>query len=57
MAIASTVSYQSDFVSERVSGVMMDPDTRMVYVAVDVNKNRYYNRTVHLPGEKPAPDN
>jgi hypothetical protein len=29
----------------------------MIYVALDINKNKYHNRTVYSPGSLPPNDN
>ena len=37
--------------------VKIDPLNKMIYVALEINKNKYNNRTVYLPGELPPIDN
>lgn len=42
---------------ERSVGVKVDLRNEMVYLAVEINKNIYNNRTVYNPGALPPKDN
>jgi hypothetical protein len=37
--------------------VIMDIDNRRVYLAIEINKNRYHDQTVYTPGAQPGVDN
>lgn len=36
-----------DTVMEQPRGVKVDPDNEMIYLAVEINKNKYHERTVY----------
>ena len=36
---------------------MVDIDNKRLYVAIEINKNLYNNRTVYAPGDLPPSDN
>lgn len=42
---------------EQVRGIHADPDNDMIYLAVEINKNKYHNRTVYDAGSDPGFDN
>lgn len=52
-------NYRSDYesVNERVRGVHLDAQTDRVFVALDINVNKYLNNTVYKGGEKPQKNN
>ena len=37
--------------------IFMDVENRRVYLAIEVNKNRYNEMTVYAPGAQPGVDN
>lgn len=43
--------------SERALAVYVDIANERIYAVVDININRYYERTVYAPGEDPGQDN
>ncbi len=51
-----TVSEDPDTM-EMARGVHIDPTNDMMYAAVEINKNKYHNRTVYEPGAKPPEEN
>jgi hypothetical protein len=48
---------EDPLVMETARGVEIDLDNRMVYIAVQINKQEYHNRTVYKPGKEPGEDN
>lgn len=42
---------------EATSGVKIDTDNDMIYLAVEINKNKYHGSTVYQPGGNPGVDN
>lgn len=42
---------------EAARGVKVDIDNNMIYLAVEINKQKYHGRTVYEPGEFPGEDN
>ena len=42
---------------EIVRGVKVDFDNQMIYLAVEINKQKYRNRTVYEPGAVPGTEN
>lgn len=55
----TTNFYESETVgtSELPKAVYIDVDNSRIYVVVDINTNRYYDRSVYAPGEAPTSDN
>jgi hypothetical protein len=45
------------YVIERVVGVNIDFSNEMVYLAVEINRNKYHDSTVYSPNSKPSMDN
>jgi hypothetical protein len=37
--------------------IRVDENYKLIYVAIEINKNKYHNRTVYSPGELPGLDN
>lgn len=37
--------------------IRVDPAYKLIYIAVEINKNKYHNRTVYSPGDLPGLDN
>ncbi len=37
--------------------IIMDTENRRVYLAIEINKNKYHGRTVYQPGAQPGIDN
>ncbi len=44
-------------VMEAARGVKVDLDNKMVYLALEINKQKYHDRTVYKPGTEPGEDN
>jgi hypothetical protein len=44
-------------IMEASRGVKVDPDNKMIYLAVEINKQKYRERTVYAPGDAPGEDN
>lgn len=44
-------------VMEAARGIKIDLDNKMVYVALEINKQKYNERTVYKPGTPPGEDN
>lgn len=44
-------------VMEAARGVKVDLDNDMIYLAVEINKQKYHGRTVYQPGDSPGEDN
>jgi hypothetical protein len=44
-------------IMEAARGVKIDLDNKMVYLAVEINKQKYHGRTVYKPGTYPGEDN
>jgi hypothetical protein len=44
-------------VMEAARGVKIDLDNDMIYLAVEINKQKYHGRTVYSPGDSPGEDN
>jgi hypothetical protein len=42
---------------EAARGVKIDLDNKMIYLAVEINKQSYHGRTVYSPGSAPGEDN
>ena len=42
---------------EQVKGVKVDVEQEKVFLAVEINKNKYHGRTVYAPGAEPGIDN
>lgn len=38
-------------------GIRVDVDNQRIYLAIEINKNKYHDRTVYAPGALPGPDN
>lgn len=44
-------------IMEAARGVKVDLDNNMIYLAVEINKQKYHGRTVYEPGDYPGEDN
>jgi hypothetical protein len=44
-------------IMEAARGVKVDLDNNMIYLAVEINKQKYHGRTVYNPGDAPGEDN
>jgi hypothetical protein len=44
-------------IMEAARGVKVDLDNKMIYLAVEINKQKYHGRTVYSPGASPGEDN
>ncbi|CDW88139.1 neurohypophysial n-terminal domain containing protein [Stylonychia lemnae] len=44
-------------IMESVRGVKVDLDNQIIYLAVEINKQKYFGRTVYQPGNLPGEDN
>jgi hypothetical protein len=44
-------------IMEAARGVKVDLDNKMIYLAVEINKQKYHDRTVYAPGSAPGEDN
>ena len=44
-------------IMEAARGVLVNFDNNMIYLSVEINKNKYFGRTVYTPGDNPGVDN
>jgi hypothetical protein len=44
-------------IMEAARGVKVDLDNNMIYLAVEINKQKYHGSTVYAPGDSPGEDN
>jgi len=51
------VTSEDETTMEQVKGVTVDTENEMIYLAVEINKNKYHGRTVYAPGALPGIDN
>jgi hypothetical protein len=51
------IKSEDDKTMEIPKKVFMDVENRRVYLAIEVNKNRYHDQTVYAPGAQPGIDN
>ena len=51
------IKSEDDKTMEVPRKVYMDTENRRVYLAIEINKNKYHDRTVYQPGAQPGLDN
>jgi hypothetical protein len=51
------IKSEDDQTMEVPRKVYMDTENRRVYLAIEINRNNYHDRTVYAPGAQPGVDN
>jgi hypothetical protein len=51
------IKSEDDQTMEVPRKVYMDTENRRVYLAIEINRNKYHDRTVYAPGAQPGVDN